>query len=123
MIAVRAGHRGVQAGLREVAGAAAPGDAALDQVESSLSKKLQEKTAKDRLAAGADDQAPADYQQQVDSYFKALATRKNHDPRCISPLRCHGGSALLVAGGIAGIALPVPTGARSCRCRRCSAAC
>jgi hypothetical protein len=49
---------------------------ALDAVESSLSKKLQEKTSKDRLASGGDERAPAEYQQQVDSYFKALATRK-----------------------------------------------
>ena len=49
---------------------------ALDDVETSLSKKLQEKTAKDRLASGGDDRAPAEYQQQVDSYFKALAERK-----------------------------------------------
>jgi hypothetical protein len=49
---------------------------ALDLAESTLSKKLQEKQAKDRLAAGVDDKAPPAYQQQVDSYFKALATRK-----------------------------------------------
>ena len=46
---------------------------ALENVESSLSKKLQAKQAKDRLAAGADDNAPAGYQKQVDSYFKAIA--------------------------------------------------
>ena len=50
--------------------------AALEQVESTLAKKLQERNAKDRLAAGADDHAPAAYQQQVDSYFKALATKR-----------------------------------------------
>jgi hypothetical protein len=50
--------------------------AALEQVESTLAKKLQAQNAKDRLAAGADDQAPAAYQQQVDSYFKALATKR-----------------------------------------------
>jgi hypothetical protein len=49
---------------------------ALDLAESTLTKKLQEKESKDRLAAGVDDRAPAAYQQQVDSYFKALATRK-----------------------------------------------
>jgi hypothetical protein len=53
--------------------------AALEQVESTLAKKLQERNAKDRLSAGADDQAPAAYQHQVDSYFKALATRKKQD--------------------------------------------
>ena len=50
--------------------------AALEQVESSLAKKLQEQDTKDRLASGADDRAPARYQEQVESYFKALATRK-----------------------------------------------
>jgi hypothetical protein len=49
---------------------------ALEQAESTLAKKLQARNAKDRLAAGADDKPPAAYQQQVDSYFKALATRK-----------------------------------------------
>ncbi len=49
---------------------------ALDDVETNLSKKLQEKTSKDRLASGADERVPAEYQQQVDSYFKALASRK-----------------------------------------------
>jgi hypothetical protein len=49
---------------------------ALDAVESTASKKLQEKTSKDRLASGGDERAPAEYQQQVDSYFKALAARK-----------------------------------------------
>ena len=49
---------------------------ALDQVESTAARKLQEKTSKDRLASGGDERAPAEYQQQVDSYFKALATRK-----------------------------------------------
>ena len=49
---------------------------ALDKVESSLSKQLQDKAAKDRLAAGVDDKAPPEYRQQVDSYFKALASKK-----------------------------------------------
>jgi hypothetical protein len=49
---------------------------ALDHVESSLSKKLQDKAAKDRLAAGVDDKAPPEYQRQVDNYFKALASKK-----------------------------------------------
>jgi len=49
---------------------------ALDDVESTASRKLQEKTSKDRLASGGDERAPAEYQEQVDSYFKALATRK-----------------------------------------------
>jgi hypothetical protein len=49
---------------------------ALDALESSASKKLQDKASKDRLASGGDERAPAEYQQQVDSYFKALASRK-----------------------------------------------
>ncbi len=51
-------------------------DAALEQAESTLSKKLQARNAKDRLAAGLDDRAPAEYQKQVDSYFKAIAAGK-----------------------------------------------
>ena len=49
---------------------------ALDQVEASLSKRLQTKASKDRLAAGVDDKAPPEYEKQVDSYFKALAAAK-----------------------------------------------
>ena len=49
---------------------------ALERAEASLSKRLQAKASRDRLAAGADDKPPAGYEQQVDSYFKALATRK-----------------------------------------------
>jgi hypothetical protein len=49
---------------------------ALDAAETTLSKKLQDKDSKDRLAAGVDDKAPAAYQEQVDSYFKALAAKK-----------------------------------------------
>jgi len=49
---------------------------ALENIESSLSKKLQAKRSKDRLAAGAEDKAPAEYKQQVDSYFKAIAKKK-----------------------------------------------
>jgi hypothetical protein len=48
----------------------------LENVESALGKKLQEKQSRERLAAGADDKAPAQYQQQVDSYFKAIAGKK-----------------------------------------------
>jgi hypothetical protein len=49
---------------------------ALEQAESSLSKKLQAQQSKDRLAAGVEDKAPPEYQKQVDSYFKAIATKK-----------------------------------------------
>lgn len=46
---------------------------ALEQAESTLSKKLQANASRDRLAAGVDDNAPAGYRSQVDSYFKAIA--------------------------------------------------
>jgi hypothetical protein len=49
---------------------------ALEAVEASLSKRIQAKESQDRLAAGVDDKAPAEYQRQVDSYFKALASKK-----------------------------------------------
>jgi hypothetical protein len=49
---------------------------ALDLAATELSRKLQARDARDRLAAGADDKPPASYQQQVDSYFKALAEKK-----------------------------------------------
>ena len=49
---------------------------ALETAETALSKKLQAKQAKDRLAAGADDKAPAAYQEQVDDYFKSIAKKK-----------------------------------------------
>jgi uncharacterized protein YukE len=50
--------------------------AALENAESSISKKLQAKQARDRLAAGADDKAPPEYRNQVDSYFKSIAGKK-----------------------------------------------
>jgi hypothetical protein len=46
---------------------------ALEEAESRLSKKLQANDAKNRLAAGVDDKAPAEYQSQVDIYFKTIA--------------------------------------------------
>jgi hypothetical protein len=39
-------------------------------------EKLQSKDSKERLAAGADDKAPPEYQKQVDAYFKAIAAKK-----------------------------------------------
>jgi hypothetical protein len=50
---------------------------ALELAESSIAKKLQTKEARDRLASGVDDRPPAEYTQQVDSYFKALAGKKS----------------------------------------------
>jgi hypothetical protein len=49
---------------------------ALEQAQSSLSKRLQAKASKDRLPAGVDDVAPPAYQGQVDRYFKALAAKR-----------------------------------------------
>src|SRR5262249_27453830 len=50
--------------------------AALESAQTSLSKKLQAKGSNERLAAGVDDKAPAEYQKQVDDYFKAIASKK-----------------------------------------------
>jgi hypothetical protein len=49
---------------------------ALDRAESSLAQRLQARQSGDRLAAGVDDKAPTGYQEQVDSYFKALAEQR-----------------------------------------------
>jgi hypothetical protein len=49
---------------------------ALENVQSAIAKKLQAKESKERLAAGADDKAPPEYQKQVDDYFKAIAAKK-----------------------------------------------
>jgi hypothetical protein len=49
---------------------------ALTAAESSLSKKLQERDAKDRLAAGIDDAVAPAYRKPVADYFKAIAGRK-----------------------------------------------
>jgi hypothetical protein len=49
---------------------------ALDQAQSTLARKLAERLSRDRLAAGVEDRAPDAYQQQVDSYFKAIAGSK-----------------------------------------------
>ena len=49
---------------------------ALEQIEASITKKLSAKQSKDRLAAGAEDTVPPEYRKQVDSYFKAIASRK-----------------------------------------------
>ena len=51
---------------------------ALDRAESELSRKLQDRDTRDRLAAGVDDEPPAAYQHQVDDYFKSLAGKKRN---------------------------------------------
>jgi hypothetical protein len=49
---------------------------ALDAVESTVARKLQDRESNARLAAGTESVPPAEYQQQVDNYFKALAAKK-----------------------------------------------
>jgi len=48
---------------------------ALARAESSLSRRLNAEVSRDRLTSGIEDNAPAEYQRQVDDYFKALAGR------------------------------------------------
>jgi hypothetical protein len=52
------------------------GRQSFEQAQTSIAKKLQTKDSKERLAAGADDKAPPEYQKQVDAYFKAIAAKK-----------------------------------------------
>jgi hypothetical protein len=50
----------------------------LQRAETSLSDRLRARSGaqnSDRLAAGADDRAPAAYQRPVNDYFKALARK------------------------------------------------
>jgi hypothetical protein len=49
---------------------------ALERAESSLAERLQAREGRDRLASGVDDRPPPVYSEQVDRYFKALATKK-----------------------------------------------
>ena len=49
---------------------------ALEQVESSLAQKLSERESKDRLNAGGDDRAPAEYAESVSRYYRSLAKRQ-----------------------------------------------
>ena len=49
---------------------------ALERAQTAIAKKLQTKESKERLAAGADDKAPPEYQKQVDEYFRAIAAKK-----------------------------------------------
>ena len=48
----------------------------LEGIESSAAQKLQAKQSRDRLASGVDDRAPAEYERQVDAYFRALASKR-----------------------------------------------
>jgi hypothetical protein len=49
---------------------------ALERAGLSLAGRLNAREARDRLASGIDDRVPAEYQQHVDSYFKAIANKK-----------------------------------------------
>ena len=51
---------------------------ALERVEQSLSDRLLEKDTRDRVNAGASDQAPEEYRALVDQYFQSLASKKKH---------------------------------------------
>jgi hypothetical protein len=52
---------------------------ALEQAESTVAGKLRAQASKDRLSAGIADKPPPQYEKQVDSYFKALASKKPRD--------------------------------------------
>jgi hypothetical protein len=47
----------------------------LERLEASLSQKLLDKAARDRMRSGAADRAPDKYQRAVDDYFRSLAAR------------------------------------------------
>ena len=49
---------------------------ALEQAESALSKRVRAADSEGRLVSGPEDKAPAEYQTQVDKYFKAIAGGK-----------------------------------------------
>ena len=51
---------------------------ALERMEQRLASQLREKEGRDRLNAGADDQAPEEYRTLVEQYFQSLASRKKH---------------------------------------------
>jgi hypothetical protein len=50
---------------------------ALERVGVSVSSRMNARASRERLAAGVDDRVPAEYQDHVDSYFKALAGKKS----------------------------------------------
>lgn len=49
---------------------------ALERAESSIAQRLRARQGHERLGANVDDRPPAAYADQVDRYFKALATKK-----------------------------------------------
>jgi hypothetical protein len=48
---------------------------ALEQAETSLAQRLSAREARDRLNAGGDDRAPAEYADSVSRYYRSLAKR------------------------------------------------
>lgn len=48
---------------------------AMEQVEASLAQRLSERAAKDRVHAGGDDRAPAQYSESVSRYYRSLAKK------------------------------------------------
>ena len=52
---------------------------ALERAESSVSERLQARSRATGSQSGMDDKPPAEYQQQVDDYFKAIAGRGTPD--------------------------------------------
>jgi hypothetical protein len=51
--------------------------AALERAGFSVSGRLNARESRDRLPSGADERIPPEYQELVDSYFKALAGKKS----------------------------------------------
>jgi len=49
---------------------------ALSKAETTIDRRLDAKAGNERLASGMADHAPAGYESQVNSYFKALADNK-----------------------------------------------
>ena len=49
----------------------------LERLEATLSQRLLEKALRERLAAGAADEAPGDYQDAVERYFRSIAAPKD----------------------------------------------
>jgi hypothetical protein len=48
----------------------------LEQAETSLAQRLSAKEGRDRLNAGGDDRAPAEYADSVSRYYRSLAKRQ-----------------------------------------------
>ena len=51
---------------------------ALEELEASLSRRLNERESEDRLDAGSDQRMPEDYRSLVSQYYRALAAKKRN---------------------------------------------